>query len=110
MIIVFLLSKWKVFVSLSYYLRIKVLLLQFGANPNCLTHGAQMTPLMLSCLIGSTLATTALIEHGAQIDAYDVNRTTALMHAASNGNDECVRALLDAGGSWHRVCCMSVCV
>ncbi len=80
------------------------LLLQFGANPNCLTHGTQMTPLMLSCLIGSTLATTALIEHGAQIDAYDVNRTTALMHAASNGNDECVRALLDAGGN----VCMSV--
>ena len=71
--------------------------MQFGADPNVKTHGAEMTPLMTACLLGSTLSTVALLEYGADKNAFDANRTTALMHACGNGNDECVRALLDAG-------------
>jgi uncharacterized protein len=75
---------------------------QFGANPNCATHGHLFTPLMNACLLGSTESTRALVEHGADINAFDANRSTALMLAAGNGHDECVRALIELGELYSR--------
>jgi Ankyrin repeats (3 copies) len=52
---------------------------------------------MNACLLGSTESTKALVEHGADINAFDANRATALMLAAGNGHDECVRTLIEFG-------------
>lgn len=82
--------------------------MQLGANPNCVTHGSLMTPIITACILGSTESTMALIESGADINAFDSTRSNALMHAGANGNDECVRALLEAG-KWQVRCVCYAC-
>jgi ankyrin repeat protein len=51
---------------------------------------------------GSATAIRALLRHGAEIDAVDGQGNTPLVNAASRGEVECVRALLEAGADPER--------
>jgi len=77
------------------------LLLEAGANVNAEDHN-QWTPLM-TCAIGNSddasESVKTLIEKGAKLNATDSSHKTALMWAATMGNVEVVKTLLEAGAT-----------
>jgi uncharacterized protein len=72
-------------------------LLAAGANPNLVTT-AGVSPLMNAARAGSTDIVTALLEHGADVNAQEKTRgQTALMWAVSERHPDTVRVLLQGG-------------
>ncbi|MEM8583606.1 MAG: ankyrin repeat domain-containing protein, partial [Bacteroidota bacterium] len=64
-----------------------------GAEPELGTH----LPLHLAAVDGKVAAIRALLEAGADVNARDGHRRTALIYAASDGHHIAVSLLLDAG-------------
>ena len=88
------------------HLKLAVLLLDRGANPDLLDSSG-VTPLMAAALDGHVEVLRQLIEHGATLnlllpvlnadgDEYLI-RSTALIWAAEHGHPEAVALLLDSG-------------
>ena len=57
-----------------------------------------ITPIVLAAALGHTKIVTDLLDHGAEVGTTISNGMTALMAAASEGNDDVVGVLLDADG------------
>jgi len=57
----------------------------------------QLTPLHMAAYNGHSEAIKLLLEHGATIDARDIEGKTALLHACTGPFPETVKILLDAG-------------
>jgi len=72
-------------------------LLEQGADPNISMYG--MTPLHPAVEQGSTAIVRLLLEHGAGVDAVDINGKTALQHSRERGYDEIVALLLAHGAN-----------
>jgi ankyrin repeat protein len=60
--------------------------------------GTGMTPLMWASARSDDQSTRLLLSSGADCDAADTERTTALHFAAMEGSQACITAILDAGG------------
>ena len=73
------------------------LLLDRGAHVDARTYPDDMTPLMVAASEGSMEAVELLIEGGAEIDAVDIDKETALHAAARKGNANIVQLCLDRG-------------
>jgi ankyrin repeat protein len=77
------------------YAKIKMQLAA-GADPN--TQGGWGTsPLMFLAYQGDIEAVRDLLRHKVNVNLVDVYGSTALLHAANNGNKEMVALLLEAG-------------
>ena len=61
------------------------------------------TALLCAAYRGQLSAQTALLKRGASINEHNFNCRTALMLAAANGHDGCVRGLIAAGAD---TCCV----
>src|SRR5215471_1982086 len=73
------------------------MLLDAGANPNLVTSTGE-SPLMAASRAGRAAIVTALLEHGANVNAKEnVRGQTALMWAVSQRHPEVVRTLLQHG-------------
>eukprot|EP00048_Salpingoeca_helianthica_P004084 m.73604 g.73604 ORF g.73604 m.73604 type:complete len:320 (-) comp13041_c0_seq3:27-986(-) len=68
------------------------------SNPN-VRDGDGMTPLHYAAWYGHPLCVLALIEAGADINAFDSDGATALHAAAYNGQLSCAVALVEAGAN-----------
>ncbi len=73
------------------------LLLELGADPS--TPGAKEPALSLATRHGRADAVRVLLEAGADIDAVDESRTTALMHAIGHTDLTIAALLLEAGAN-----------
>jgi ankyrin repeat protein len=71
-------------------------LLSNGANVNARDED-QRTPLMWATERPNHLVASWLIEHGAEVNAVDERGVTALHYVAELGEEDLVRALLNAG-------------
>ena len=69
-----------------------------GADPNCRENGRQRTSLHLAAIKGDIMAAKTLMEHGAEVDAVDMNGKTPLYYAARHGHRD-VADLLKTGGA-----------
>jgi|GEM_PF-7069772 len=70
-------------------------LLGRDANPNYTSSSDFRTPLMMAVSKGNTLIARALLKHGANVNAQDRERWTALMQAVATENKEMVSLLLE---------------
>lgn len=74
-------------------------LLESGTDPNAAKAKYSQTALMLACKIEDTKISRLLIQYGADVNAEDRERWTALTHAATNGHVSQMRILLKHGAS-----------
>ena len=78
-------------------LDIAKMLLAAGANVKATTRIESLTPLHMACTDGSASMIEALLKAGADPNESTSNGTTALMTAATAGNPDAVKMLLDHG-------------
>jgi quinoprotein dehydrogenase-associated probable ABC transporter substrate-binding protein len=74
-----------------------VVLLSAGADVNAPVAKGGYTPLMLASISGSNEVASALIEHGAKVNAANPGGVTALMIAAAGNKSTLAALLLKAG-------------
>jgi ankyrin repeat protein len=75
------------------------LLLAAGANVKAATREGAITPLFMACVNGDAPMVDALLKAGADANSAKSNGATALMTAASSGNVDAVKMLLDRGAN-----------
>lgn len=74
------------------------LLLKNGAQPDINTPSwHDQPPLVAAAGAGRVAVVRMLIDHGAKLEAPDLDKLTPLMHAAYNGHHDVVKLLLDRG-------------
>ena len=73
-----------------------------GADVNAPVAKGGYTPLMLAAISGSTDLTSALIDHGAKVNAVNPGGVTALMIAAANNHPRVAEVLLEVGRGSER--------
>lgn len=70
----------------------------------CLTHKQDngVTPLMMACRKNNAKCAKLLMDHGADVNAADVDGWTPLLQACNSGFAECVEVLLNGGADTQK--------
>ncbi|WP_165482718.1 ankyrin repeat domain-containing protein [Legionella gresilensis] len=83
----------------SYSVEIIKLLLDHGANVNCLSRFHDKSPLHYAADVGNVTVVDLLIQHGADINLQDDNGKVPLHYAL--GKPDCMELLLKKGAQTH---------
>ncbi|MDD9901642.1 MAG: ankyrin repeat domain-containing protein [Alphaproteobacteria bacterium] len=74
-------------------------LIRMGADPNVRSGKEDTTPLMLAAAAGLPCVVKALIDAGAEVNAYDRSQRNALLWMSLGSSLECAEILLAAGAN-----------
>lgn len=84
--------------------QVALLLINSGADVNCVRNADEMTPLKFSMRRASPELIRALIENGAAVDGPHDTKQTALMIAALENNRDAAQILIDNGADIDYPC------
>ncbi len=74
-----------------------------GNNVNALDPEKRLTPLHMAAYNGNTEVVKLLLEHGATLDARDIEGKTPLLHACTGPFVETVKLLIDKGADVNAI-------
>lgn len=84
---------------LNNHYEIAKILLQAGANPNCVEQNEDYSPLIFAILSRSSNLVETFIRYGADVNFIDDDYETPLMKAATESTAEIVQLLIDNGAN-----------